>query len=647
MPRNNKLSMSYDEDIDESSIMGCHRSSAVGSAFGAMSDLDSTIDRGLVASLTRQIAVEDDKNNLNSVVSGCQDDEEVTIPSRGGIGGSRDRPSIWMYRRWADFVSRVSRAASSLLNQHSHNLNDLLDVTEGTHLEVQPQREVLSSISEHKHQSWPHNHNSMNDERDGQILALQNEVTILKKRIQEMEYERDSKNCHSGEGHSGNTIGGKDASPSDHVHDIPSVPSVQMLRPDQVTRYSRQLLLNDGFGVIGQKKLLSSSILVIGAGGIGSTVLMYLAAVGVGHITIVDYDCIEMTNLHRQIIHKDSDASKRVGQVGLNKAVSAKNSTLALNPTVSCIALAIAINAKNALKLVSKHDVVVDACDNPQTRYLLNDACVLAGKPLVSGSAMGTEGQLTVYNYCQPTDGASDETTKRTACYRCLYPKPVVAEGCKSCSDNGVLGMVPGAIGILQAVEAVKVVTGIGSIMHDRLMMYDSLHCSFHSIKKPPPIANCAVCSPNAIIKTMMDSERSMENVRGPVSSACVLPPSEILAADQNVSCLQYSDVCKKGLQHILLDVRQARQYEMCSLDGAINLPLDGLESQLDTVGQLSRGEIPVYCICRRGIASAEATRILQNSIDDGNAYGIHSVYNISGGLNSWVETVDADFPHY
>jgi adenylyltransferase/sulfurtransferase len=207
--------------------------------------------------------------------------------------------------------------------------------------------------------------------------------------------------------------------------------------------------------------------------------------------------------------------------------------------------------------------------------------------------------------------------------------------------------MVPGAIGILQAVEAVKVVTGIGSIMHDRLMMYDSLHCSFHRIKKPPPIANCAVCSPNAIIKTMMDSERSMENVRGPVSSACVPPPSEILAADQNVSCLQYSDVCKKGLQHILLDVRQARQYEMCSLDGAINLPLDGLESQLDTVGQLSRGGIPVYCICRRGIASAEATRILQNSIDDGNAYGIHSVYNISGGLNSWVETVDADFPHY
>ncbi|KAL7433260.1 hypothetical protein ACHAXH_005602 [Discostella pseudostelligera] len=641
MPRNNKLndasamSMSYDEDIDESSIMGCHRSSAVGSAFGAMSDLDSTIDRGLVASLTRQIAVEDDKNNRNSVVSGCEDDEEGTIPSRAGIGGSRDRPFIWMYRRWADFVSRVSRAASSLLNQHSHNLNDLLDVTAETHLEVQPQREVLSSISEHQHQSWPQN--SMNDERDGQILALQNEVAILKKRIQEMEYERDSKNCPSG----------KDTSTSDHVHDIPPVPCVQMLRPDQVTRYSRQLLLKDGFGVIGQKKLLSSSILVIGAGGIGSTVLMYLAAVGVGHITIVDYDCIEMTNLHRQVIHKDSDASKRVGQVGLNKAISAKNSTLALNPTVSCTALAIAINAKNALKLVSNHDVVVDACDNPQTRYLLNDACVLAGKPLVSGSAMGTEGQLTVYNFCQPNDGASDQTTKRTACYRCLYPKPVVAEGCKSCSDNGVLGMVPGAIGILQAVEVVKVVTGIGSIMHNRLMMYDSLHCSFHSIKKPPPITNCAVCSPNAIIKTMVDSERSMENVRGPVPSACVLPPRGTLAAEQNVSCLQYSDICKNGLQHVLLDVRQTRQYEMCSLDGAINLPLDGLELQLDTVGQLSRGEIPVYCICRRGIASAEATRILQKSIDDGNAYGIHSVYNISGGLNSWVETVDADFPHY
>ena len=628
--------MSY-EDIDEISTMGCHRTSIVGSVHGALSDAESTIDRGLVASLTHQIRVEEDNKIYNSVVAGCANDEGETLSSNDGNG---DRPSLWIHRKWSDFVSRVSRAASSLLNQHSHNLSDLLEVTENNQLEVQPQRMVQASISGHP--SWVDD--GIDTEKDGQIIHdLRKEVATLEKRIQNLQDELESKNYHSGKGHGDNSISEHD---NQDVHDIPSFLPVQMLRPDQISRYSRQLLLNDGFGVTGQKQLLSSSILVIGAGGIGSTVLMYLAAAGVGHITIVDYDCIEMTNLHRQVIHKDSDASKRVDQVGLNKAVSARKSILALNPTLSCTALALAISAKNALELVSKHNVVVDACDNPQTRYLLNDACVLAGKPLISGSAMGTEGQLTVYNY-QSADGASKHSTKRTACYRCLYPKPIVAEGCKSCSDHGVLGMVPGAIGILQAVEVIKVLTGIGSIMHDRLIMYDSLQCSFHSIKKPPPRPNCAVCSSEATIKTMNDSERSMENVRGPVLTACVLPHEELLTARQNVSCVQYNELRKNGHPHVLLDVRQARQYEMCSLNGSVNLPLDKLEAHFDRVGQLSRSELPVYCICRRGIASAEATRLLQKTIDDGNDHGIHSVYNISGGLNSWVEMVDGDFPHY
>ena len=646
MPRKNKLNvpaMSYEEDIDDKiSTMGCHRSSVVDSVHGALSDLDSTLDRGLVTSLTCRNVVEGDKDNLNSIVAGRDYYDEGALPPDGG---KRERPLLRIHRKWSDFVSRVSRAAASLLNQHSHNLSDLLEVTEDTNLVVQPQRGMQASMSGNK--SWPQD--SVGDEQDGQILALRKEIATLKKRVEELEYELDCKNCRSGEGHP-RTFLGKDASASsiDHcLHDVPTINPVQMLRPDQITRYSRQLLLNDGFGVSGQTKLLSSSILVIGAGGIGSTVLMYLAAVGVGHITIVDFDCIEMTNLHRQVIHKDEDASKRFGQLGMNKAVSAKHSILALNPTISCTALAIAISSENASELVSKHDVVVDACDNPRTRYLLNDACVLAGKPLVSGSAMGTEGQLAVYNHMQPVDGASDHTVKRTACYRCLYPKPVVAEGCKSCSDNGVLGMVPGTIGILQAVEVVKVITGIGTVMNDRLLMYDSLHCSFHSIKKPPPRSNCAVCSPAATIKTMTDSGDSMESVRGPIPSACVIPPSEILTAEQNVSCLEYNDIRKNDQQHVLLDVRQARQYEMCSLDGAVNIPLDKLESQFDTVGKLSKSEIPVYCICRRGIASVDATRILQKSIDEGNAHGIHSVYNISGGLNSWVETVDSDFPYY
>jgi adenylyltransferase/sulfurtransferase len=227
-----------------------------------------------------------------------------------------------------------------------------------------------------------------------------------------------------------------------HFPDGP-LPLVNHLSRDQVERYSRQLLLQDGFGVEGQLKLLSSSVLIVGAGGIGSTVILYLAACGVGRMTVVDFDEVDVSNLHRQVIHKSPD-------VGMNKAVSACRAVKDLNPTIECIPVRTPLTYDNALQLVSKHDCVVDASDNPQTRYLINDACVLAGKPLVSGSAIGTEGQLTVYNY------------KSGPCYRCLYPKPSASEGCKTCADNGVLGPVPGLIGVLQALETIKVLTNTG-----------------------------------------------------------------------------------------------------------------------------------------------------------------------------------------
>ena len=263
--------------------------------------------------------------------------------------------------------------------------------------------------------------------------------------------------------------------------------TVEKLDTEHIERYSRQLLLQDGFGVDGQCKLLSSSVLVIGAGGIGSTgafsldksmfstvfgvhidglqtdshtlfrfthtVLLYLAASGVGSITVVDYDQVEKSNLHRQVLHQE-------GRVGMNKAVSACRAMKALNPSIRCTPIQTALTHENAFQLIREHDCVVDACDNPLTRYLVNDACVLAQKPLVSGSAMGTEGQMTVYNY--PPGNGSEPTNTGGPCYRCLYPKPNKAEGCKSCSDNGVLGPVPGLIGILQSLETLKILTGFG-----------------------------------------------------------------------------------------------------------------------------------------------------------------------------------------
>lgn len=614
-------SQSYDEDIENSSILGQART--VG---GALSDWDSnaggagsTVGGGVTPHTRTMMIGGGDDNLVNSIA--VDDEEKATEPCKS-------RSTLRIFRWWSDVLSRVSQSASSLLSQHSPNLNDILDGTGETPLE-RPRRGVQGSIPED--QCGPV---SVNDESEPEVLALKEEVALLKRKIKQLEDEKDKQK-------SPGKNGARDVRNSTtDITDIPSITSIQMLRPDQISRYSRQLLLTDGFGVTGQKQLLSSSILVIGAGGIGSTVLLYLAAAGVGHVTIVDYDCVEMSNLHRQVIHKDKDAD---GSVGFNKARSAKLSMLDLNPTLSCTALAVMISAENALELVSQHDVVVDACDNPRTRYLLNDACILAGKSLISGSAMGTEGQLTVYNY-QPSE-PSDRQKKRTACYRCLYPNPVPAEGSKSCSDNGVLGMVPGAIGVLQAVETIKVVTGIGNIMHDRLLMYDSLNCSFLNIKKPPARSKCAVCSQDATIKSMKDSRRSLENVRGP--SVCTMPTPQNLCKEQVISCVKYNEIRKNGVCHVLLDVRVERQYDMCSLNGSINLPLDQLEAKLEMVGGLCKGELSVYCLCRRGIASAEATRIIQKSIENGKAKGIHSVINITGGLNSWAETVDSKFPRY
>ena len=624
---------SYEDDAarEDTSVRGVLSPSDWGSTFGGNGSVADVMGGGGNESLHPTTPSEVNNNKKGQTKAKKKQPDHKN-------NGNNSRSSWKLFQWWSDLISRASRSATSLLNQHSPNLNDILDGNEENVLAAanvvvsENRRGVLSSSSP----------SSIIPEDSDEVLALREEVAMLKKRIDEMEMENET------------TKNSNNTSPLqplllqlDKTDDIPSLSKIQSLQPDQITRYSRQLLLNDGFGVSGQTKLLSSSILVVGAGGIGSTVLLYLAAAGVGHITVVDYDTVEMTNLHRQIIHKDSNStSSKKGTLGMNKALSAKQAMLDLNPTISCTALDIMIDGDNALELVSKHDVVVDACDNPRTRYLLNDACIMGGKTLVSGSAMGTEGQLTVYNYCVPSSESLDTGTKKSkgACYRCLYPNQVVSEGCKSCSDNGVLGPVPGIIGTLQAVEAIKVVTGIGNVMHDRLMMYDSLHCSFLNVKKPPAKRKCAVCSPEATIKSMKDSVESLEKVRGP--SICALPNTDDLSPEQTISCIDYNTVRKEGKPHVLLDVRVTRQFEMCSLEGSINLPLEDLSSKLNEVEELSHGELPVYCLCRRGVASAEAVKIIQKAIDDENIQ-IHSVYDIKGGLNSWVANVDASFPSY
>lgn len=399
--------------------------------------------------------------------------------------------------------------------------------------------------------------------------------------------------------------------------------SQEALTKDQVERYSRQLLLSEGFGVTGQVKLLNSKVLVIGAGGIGSTVLLYLAAAGVGFLAIADFDVVEVSNLHRQIIHKDQNAGK-------SKVDSAREAVLDLNPTIKCTTLTVSITDENAVDIIQPYTIVVDASDNPRTRYIINDACVLTGKPLISGSAVGMEGQISVFNH------------KGSPCYRCLYPRASISSGCHSCSDRGVFGPVPGLIGIFQSIETIKVLTNMGSSLHDRMLMYDAIQGTVTTLKKPPKTPSCPVCGPSSTIRSLKDSGENLVGVRGPSFGDPVSDDSN-LPDGVAVTCTKYAEVRRGGKPHVLLDVRVPAQFHMCSLEGAVNIPLSNLSDEIKRVEKLCLGGRPLYCICRRGIASNEAARILLSC----NSTVIPSIHHIVGGLNNWHETVDSSFPRY
>jgi adenylyltransferase/sulfurtransferase len=400
------------------------------------------------------------------------------------------------------------------------------------------------------------------------------------------------------------------------------------LRREEIERYSRQMLV-DGFGgVNGQIRLREASVLVVGAGGIGSTVLLYLAGAGVGRIGVIDFDVVDKSNLHRQIIHG-------MRSVGLNKAISAQEAVRNLNPSVECNVMMEPITAENAAQLIQDYDVVVDATDNPLSRYTINDACVLMGRPLVSGSAVGSQGQLTIYNW------------ENTSCYRCLYPNPSIQAGCQSCSDAGVLGPVPGLIGILQAMETIKLLTGCGETIEDRLLLYDGAMCSFLSVKKPSKREDCPVCGTDPSITSMKDSYNDLSELRGPISSCGGTLSSE----GTNVTCKEYFEIRSQGQPHVLLDVRMERQFEMCALPGAVNIPLEQLPLQMDRVAALSAGTKPVFILCRRGVASAEAVRMVhrlrQEEPNNRILNDIRSIRNVAGGLVAWQRQVDPTFPSY
>eukprot|EP01116_Phalansterium_solitarium_P001047 TRINITY_DN10851_c0_g1_i1.p1 TRINITY_DN10851_c0_g1~~TRINITY_DN10851_c0_g1_i1.p1 ORF type:complete len:433 (+),score=126.56 TRINITY_DN10851_c0_g1_i1:154-1452(+) len=429
------------------------------------------------------------------------------------------------------------------------------------------------------------------------IAQLEEEQTALRKRLLEIENELSSLKTT------------RAAAPAS------SLP-LRRLRKNDIERYGRQLIMED-IGVTGQCKLLSASVAVVGAGGLGSPAALYLAGAGVGRLGIIDFDVVEMSNLHRQVIHSDHS-------VGVPKAQSARQAVLRLNPSIDCVAYDVPLSGANALGLLRPFDVVLDATDNVATRYLLNDACVLLGKPLVSGSAIRLEGQATVYNY------------KGGPCYRCLFPTPPPRETVSDCSNSGVLGAVPGVIGCVQAVEAVKVITDIGEVLSRRLLFYDALAASFRVAKLRARRPDCAVCGDQPTITTPIDYVQFCgSSYNDKAKTVQFLDPTLC------VSVTEFAVLSEAQPARLLIGVRPKVQFDTCSLPNSRNLPLDQLPQHIDELrDELSLRQEPAYFVCRRGNASQHAIQRLR-------AAGVSNVLNVDGGLLAWATHIDRDFPLY
>lgn len=395
------------------------------------------------------------------------------------------------------------------------------------------------------------------------------------------------------------------------------------LTKEDVERYSRQMIL-PGFGVAGQKALKAAAVLIVGAGGLGCPCAAYLAAAGVGKIGLLDYDVVERSNLHRQILHSEV-------KLGMAKVDSLSIALKQLNSQPQYVRHNSVLDSGNALKIFRGYQVVVDASDNVATRYLVSDACVSLGIPLVSGSALRWEGQLCVYNF----NGGP--------CYRCLFPQPPPRTAVDNCSDGGVLGMVPGIIGSLQALEAVKILTGCGEVCSGRLLLLDGSAGIVRRVKLRGKSPNCEACrNPSS---ALLQTDYAAWCGSGPTDKACSI---SVLPQEQRLSCTELKERLEDKRPPLVVDVRPEVQFEMCHLPGSTNIPLDCLEEKAsDLVEQLrERRSNEVLVVCRRGNDSQLAVQKLQELLGDrGDA--TCTVRDVQGGLEAWAETVDPSFPTY
>ena len=378
------------------------------------------------------------------------------------------------------------------------------------------------------------------------------------------------------------------------------------LSRNEVSRYARHLIIPD-VGVEGQKRLLAARVLLVGAGGLGSPVALYLAAAGVGHIGLMDFDVVDVSNLQRQILHGTKD-------IGRPKIESARERIADVNPHVALATYETALTSQNALDIIGKYDLVVDGTDNFPTRYLVNDACVLLGKPNVYGSVFRFEGQASVF------------AAKDGPCYRCLFPEPPPPGTVPNCAEGGVLGVLPGLIGTIQATEAIKLIVGIGDPLIGRLLLVDALGAQFRTVKvrKNP---ECPACGTREI-KELIDYEQfcGVKNSDGGSKMEDVMPE---ITPPELATRLKDGDV-------ELIDVREQHEWDIARIPGARLIPLGQFPAAIPSLDRAR----DIVVQCRSGVRSANAVRQLQ-------AAGFTRVWNLAGGILRWSDEVDPTVVKY
>ena len=386
------------------------------------------------------------------------------------------------------------------------------------------------------------------------------------------------------------------------------------LNKDEILRYSRHLILPE-VGMEGQLKLKNAKVLMVGAGGLGAPLGLYLAASGVGRVGIVDFDVVDFSNLQRQVIHGTKD-------VGRKKLDSAADSMLDINPYMTVDKFDTAITSENALDIIKDYDMVVDGTDNFPTRYLINDACVLLKKPNVYGSIFRFEGQATIFAY------------PGGPCYRCLYPEPPPPGLVPSCAEGGVLGILPGTIGLIQATEAVKLILGVGESLVGRLLLYDALAMRFRELKLRRN-TECPVCGDHPSIHELIDYHEFC-GVPNPSEVAPVADQQAGFMSDTEIDAVALKARLDRGDKFQFIDVREPNEYQIASIPGAKLIPLGDLPKRVNELDP----NVEVIAHCKMGGRSAKACDFLRQS-------GFKNVKNMLGGITAWSDKIDPSVPKY